>query len=170
MLTPRQPLSWSKKSSICVCAAVVYVWGLCALACQKDLSFISVHKIGTSPRTLAVADCRISRLLRSRSVGGWVSPVLFPPLCCFPLRLCGAGPPSGSLSRVADSFHGLTDCAFWRQCIRRLHYAGSHARQKARRSTRAGAPADSALRQCPCCRIWPLHDIAIANIVWYILQ
>ena len=49
-----------------------------------------------------------------------------------PCGCVGAGPPTGSLSRVAANFHGLTRCAFWRQCIRRLDQAWSHARQGAR--------------------------------------
>ena len=78
-------------------------------------------------------------------VGGWVSPVLFPPLGVSPGGCVGAGPPSGSLSRVALAFMGSHAAPSGGSASDDWTTQG-RTRGKARGSTRAGAPVDSALR------------------------
>jgi len=80
-------------------------------------------------------------------VGGWVSPVLFPPLGVSPCGCVGAGPPSGSLSRLALAFMGY----YTLRLLPAVHQMTGPSRvaraaHKARGSTRVDAPADSALR------------------------
>jgi len=100
--------------------------------CKPDFFCSSPGALGFPP-VLRIANCW--------RVG---FPCAVSPPWCFPLRLCGGWAPSGSLSRVAASFHGITRCAFWRQCIRRLNQAWSHAQQGAQQhsSRRSG-------RLCP---------------------
>jgi len=52
------------------------------------------------------AETRLTLGLYKILVGGWVSHLLFPPLGVSPCGRVGAGPPSGSLTRVRIAFMG----------------------------------------------------------------